>query len=152
MIEQIIKTENGFEAVLNGQAIFIPDDAGNRHWQMVQDAIAADAVVQESSASPEAMLSKDQFLVRLTEVPTPPIFSADEAMAAMESFPPAFIAALASKPLQYRLNAVGLWKNISFVPRNHPLFCDVLAYYAAQNGLSEAQAVELGDLIFEGAE
>ena len=40
MIENIIQTENGYRATVDGVELSIPDAPGNRHWQMVQDAIA----------------------------------------------------------------------------------------------------------------
>lgn len=45
MIENIIKTAEGYRATVGGVELFIPDAPGNRHWQMVQDAIAAGATV-----------------------------------------------------------------------------------------------------------
>ena len=40
MITQITKRENGYEIILDGQTLFVPEAAGNRHYQMVLDAIA----------------------------------------------------------------------------------------------------------------
>lgn len=57
MIENIIKTQNGYRATVDGVELFIPDAPGNRHWQMVQDAIAEGAVVQPE---PEPVVTKEQ--------------------------------------------------------------------------------------------
>jgi len=40
MIGQITKTANGYEIVLDGQTLSVPEAGGNRHYQMVLDAIA----------------------------------------------------------------------------------------------------------------
>lgn len=45
MIENIIQTATGYRATIDGQEWTIPDDPGNRHFQMVQDAIAEGATV-----------------------------------------------------------------------------------------------------------
>jgi hypothetical protein len=94
-------------------------------------------------------LTRVDFVVALTKVPVPPIFTDSEALDALENFPPKFAAALADKPLAYRAAAVDQWRSITMVPRDAPLFLDLLAFYAAQAGLTEAQAVALGDAIFE---
>jgi hypothetical protein len=45
MITNIIQTQTGYRATIDGVEWSIPDDPGNRHWQMLQDAIANGAVV-----------------------------------------------------------------------------------------------------------
>lgn len=45
MIENIVQTPHGYRATIDGVDLFIPAAPGNRHWQMVQDAIAAGATV-----------------------------------------------------------------------------------------------------------
>lgn len=45
MIENIIKTPTGYRATIDGIEMFVPAAPGNRHWQMVQDAIADGANV-----------------------------------------------------------------------------------------------------------
>lgn len=53
MISEIIQRQNGFSAIIGGVRLFIPSDPGNRHWQMVQAAIAAGASVSvEQVAEP----------------------------------------------------------------------------------------------------
>jgi len=39
MIEQITKTENGYEVIFDGQTLSVPEAPGNRHYQMVLEAI-----------------------------------------------------------------------------------------------------------------
>lgn len=59
MIENIVQTVNGgYRATIDGQEWNIPDDAGNRFWQMVQDAIAAGATVTlEEPTDPANLLT-----------------------------------------------------------------------------------------------
>ena len=45
MIELIAKVSDGYRIILDGAVVFVPDDTGNRHYQMVQEAIANGAVV-----------------------------------------------------------------------------------------------------------
>lgn len=52
MIEKIIQTETGYRATIDGQELVIPNAAGNRHWQMVQDAIAEGASVTVEQPPP----------------------------------------------------------------------------------------------------
>lgn len=60
MITQITQTAHGYEIILDGQTMFVPDAPGNRHWQMVQDAITAGAeVTVETPSEPQT----DQKLV-----------------------------------------------------------------------------------------
>jgi hypothetical protein len=47
MITNIIQTKTGYRATIDGVEWSIPDAPGNRHWQMVQDAIANGAVVTQ---------------------------------------------------------------------------------------------------------
>lgn len=39
MIEQITKTPQGYEIILDGQTLSVPEAGGNRHYQMVLEAI-----------------------------------------------------------------------------------------------------------------
>jgi len=54
MIGNIIQTPQGYRATIDGQEWSIPDAPGNRHWQMVQDAIAEGATmtVEQPPAPP----------------------------------------------------------------------------------------------------
>lgn len=67
MIENITKTQSGYRATIDGVELFIPDAPGNRHWQMVQDAIAegATVTVEEPPAPPVPNLSFPQLLIGL---------------------------------------------------------------------------------------
>lgn len=50
MITEITKRENGYEIVLDGQFVFVPEAPGNRHYQMVLDAIEAGQPVLDPPA------------------------------------------------------------------------------------------------------
>lgn len=52
MIENITQTQNGYRASIDGMELFIPNAPGNRHFQMVQDAIAEDASVTVEQPPP----------------------------------------------------------------------------------------------------
>jgi len=47
MIENITRTPHGYRVKIGGVELNIPDDPGNRHWQVVQDAITNGAVVTQ---------------------------------------------------------------------------------------------------------
>ena len=67
MIENIIQTSQGYRATIDGTELQIPNAPGNRHWQMVQDAIAAGAgvTVEQAPAEPVPNLSFAQLLIGL---------------------------------------------------------------------------------------
>lgn len=67
MIKNIIQTQNGYRATIDGVEFFIPNAPGNRHYQMVQDAIAAGATVimEAPPAPPVPDLSFAQLLIGL---------------------------------------------------------------------------------------
>jgi hypothetical protein len=135
------------QAIIDGKVVTI--DGG---FFAIIDPPAPEPLPEPEPPAPTGpMLSKVDFLTRLTEVPTPPILTVEESMLAMQSFPAQFMPALANWPTPDRLRAVKLWNDISFVPRDHPIFDAVLRLYQAQHNLSEAQATELGDLIFVDA-
>jgi hypothetical protein len=48
----IIQTPTGYRAIIDGTEWSIPDDPGNRFWQMVQQAIAEGAVVTVEEPPP----------------------------------------------------------------------------------------------------
>lgn len=51
MLNNIIQTPEGYRATINGVAINIPAVSGNRHYQMILDAIASGASVAQEMAS-----------------------------------------------------------------------------------------------------
>ena len=67
MIENIIQTPQGYRATIDGTEWSIPDAPGNRHWQMVQDAIAggASVTVEQAPPAPVPNLSFAQLLIGL---------------------------------------------------------------------------------------
>lgn len=121
-------------------------DGQSAEWDGETWAVTGAASVPEAPS-----LSRADFVIALTQIPTPPIFTEAEAMAALEAFPPKFAAALADKPLAYRAAAIEAWRTTTTVARDAALFRDLLAFYAAQAGLTDAQAGALGDAIFAGA-
>lgn len=140
--------ENGLKV---SSARYSVDADGNYAvWvdQPVPDGLTEVAEIPQPSIMPA--LTRAEFCVALTNT-APPIFTPAEALAALEAFPPKFMAALAEKPLDYQAVAIEQWRSIALVPRDAPLFLDLLAFYAAQAGLTDAQAVALGDAIFAGA-
>jgi hypothetical protein len=52
MITQITKRENGYEIILDGQTLSVPEAGGNRHYQMVLEAIADGQPVLDPPAPP----------------------------------------------------------------------------------------------------
>lgn len=45
MIQNIIQTDEGYRVTIDGVEMFAPNAPGNRHYQMVQEAIASGATV-----------------------------------------------------------------------------------------------------------
>jgi hypothetical protein len=52
MITQITKTPQGYEIILDGQTLSVPEAGGNRHYQMVLEAIADGQPVLDPLAPP----------------------------------------------------------------------------------------------------
>jgi hypothetical protein len=52
MITQITKTDSGYEIILDGQTLSVPEAGGNRHYQMVLEAIEAGQPVLDPPAPP----------------------------------------------------------------------------------------------------
>lgn len=152
----VYTADGSITAMIDGVEMTVPAIEGNRHY----DAIVAQGIeiaphVAQAAPEPVPVLTRSAFCVALTKdhlPPLPPIFTAAEALAALENFPPKFTAALAGKPLEYQAAAIEAWRETKTVARNAPLFLDLLAFYAAQAGLTDAQAEALGDSIFAGAE
>ena len=67
MIENIIQTQNGYRATINGKEWTIPDDPGNLDWKMVRDAIVegASVTVEQAPPAPVPDLSFAQLLIGL---------------------------------------------------------------------------------------
>lgn len=67
MIENIIQTPQGYRAAIGGIELDIPHAPGNRHFQMVQEAIAAGAevTVEQPPAPPVPNLTFAQLLIGL---------------------------------------------------------------------------------------
>ena len=52
MINQITKFANGYQIILDGQTMSVPEATSNRHYQMVLDAIADNQPVLDPPAPP----------------------------------------------------------------------------------------------------
>lgn len=115
--------------------------------EVSRQPMTADEIAALRQSAPVTALTRAQFVVALTKT-APPILTPAEALAALETFPPKFLAALANKPLEYQAAAIEAWRETRTVARDAPLFLDLLAFYAAMAGLTPAQAAALGDAIF----
>lgn len=126
------------------------DLSGGVTWRDMTAEELADYQAALAAPAPPPELTREAFCVALTKT-TPPILTEAEALQALERWPDKFAAALVGKPLAYRAAAIEAWRTIKTVPRDAPLFLDLLAFYAGAAGLNEAQAAALGDQIFAGA-
>lgn len=126
------------------------DMDGKAVWRDMTAEELADYQAAQAAPAPPPELTREAFCVALTKT-TPPILTDEEALQALERWPDKFAVALVGKPIEYRAAAVGAWQRITVVPRDAPLFLDLLAFYAGAAGLNEAQAAALGDQIFAGA-
>lgn len=105
--------------------------------------------VKAQPAAPAPTLTREAFCVALIGAGI--LTEAEAEAAAVGAWPPKFEPALTGKPLVERLTIKNLWRGTVFVPRDAPLFGDLLAFYADAAGLTPAQAQALGDQIFAGA-
>lgn len=122
MIEDIIQTINGgYRATIDGVEWSIPDDPGNRHWQMVQDAIAAGAsvTVEQPPAAPTPDLSFAQLLIGL--VTEGWITEADGDGWLTGTLPAAVTAVIDTLPVEQRFAAKARALRPSAVLRADPL-------------------------------
>ena len=60
MITQITKLANGYEITLDGQTLSVPEAPGNRHYQMVLDAIADGQPVLDPPEPPAPTLEQQE--------------------------------------------------------------------------------------------
>lgn len=120
------------------------------------DGIAVEMSAEEAAAivplafAPRPLeISREEFCVALIGAGI--LTEAQASAAALGDWPAQFEPALAEKSLVEKLTAKNAWRTIKVVPRDAPLFLDLLAFYASAQGLTEAQATALGDAIFAGA-
>lgn len=134
MIENIIQTENGYRATVDGVELSIPDAPGNRHWQMVQDAIAdgATVTVEEPPPPPVPNLSFPQLLIGL--VTEGWITEAEGEAWLAGTVPAAATALIDTLPAEQRFAAKARAVRPSVVVRTDPL---VNALGAAQGKTAE---------------
>lgn len=136
MIENIIQTLNGgYRATIDGIEWNIPNDPGNRFWQMVQDAIAegATVTVEEPPAPPVPDLSFAQLLIGL--VTEQWITEAEGEAWLTGTLPAAVLAVIDSLPQGQRFTAKARAIRPSEVLRSDPM---VVAMGAAA-GKTEAE-------------
>lgn len=126
--------------MVDGSSVPLPDDEA-------AEIRASWAAMTPPVPPPE--LTREAFCVALIGANILTQIEAEEA--AMGGWPAKFEPALAGKDLVAKLTAKNTWRTIAVVPRDAPLFLDLLAYYASAAGLNEAQAEALGDQIFAGA-
>lgn len=121
MIENIIQTSHGYRATIDGQEWSIPDAPGNRHWQMVQDAIAdgASVTVEQAPAAPVPNLTFAQLLIGL--VTEQWITEADGEGWLIGTLPSAVLAVINSLPAEQRFAAKARALRPSEVLRADPL-------------------------------
>lgn len=123
MITNIIQTPQGYRATIDGQEWSVPDAPGNRHWQMVQDAIAEGATVTVEEPQPApvpASISFAQLLIGLvTEQWITPIEG--RAWRDRVALPEQVQAVIASLPLEQQFAAETRALAPSEVLRNDPL-------------------------------
>lgn len=126
--------------MVDGNSLPLPDDKA-------AEIRASWAAMTPPVPPPE--LTREAFCVALIGAGI--LTEAEAEDAALGAWPPKFEPALAGKDLVEKLTIKNTWRDIRIVPRNAPLFLDLLAYYAGAAGLSEVQAAALGDQIFAGA-
>jgi hypothetical protein len=121
MIENIIQTSSGYRATIDGTEWSIPDDQGNRFWQMVQDAIAEGAVVtqEQPPAAPIPDLSFAQLLIGL--VTEAWITEADGEAWLSGTLPTAVLTVIDALPVEQRFAAKARALRPSQVLRSDPL-------------------------------
>lgn len=147
MIINIIQTPQGYRATVDGTEWSIPDAPGNRHWQMVQDAIAEGAAVtieQPPKAPVPASISFAQLLIGLVSEGW---ITAAEGRAWRDrvALPAQVQAVIASLPVEQQFAAETRALAPSEVLRNDPL---VLALSFAANKTIE----ELDDFFYTYSE
>lgn len=121
MITNIIQTPTGYRATIDGVEWSIPDAPGNRHWQMVQDAITegATVTVEEPPAAPVPNLSFAQLLIGL--VTEAWITEADGEAWLAGTLPLAVLTVIDSLPVEQRFAAKARALRPSEVLRADPL-------------------------------
>lgn len=138
--------ENAFiRATLDGQDISVPIHPDNRHYVAIMaSGVAIQPATPISPPAPE--LSREAFCVALIEAGI--LTEAEATEAALGVWPSKFEPALTGKSLVEKLTIKNVWQATKTVPRNAPLFADLLTFYAGIKGLGPQQAQALGDRIF----
>lgn len=144
----ITKANGGWTAEIDGQTVTIPNDPTNEQCQQILAMIAGGLVVLDPApVETPVTLPKIDFCRALYAAK---ILPADLVVdAALGKWPVTFEAAIASLPEAARVDAKLAWAGAITVSRSAPLFLQLLAFFAAKQGLTAAQAEALGDQIFE---
>lgn len=144
----ITHANGGWTADIGAQTVFIPNDPENEQCQQILALIAGGLLVADPAPiETPAVLSREAFCVALISAGI--LTEAEAIDAALGAWPPKFEPALAGTPLVETLTIKNLWRETKTVSRDAPLFADLLVFYAAKQGLSEAEAEGLADQIFE---
>lgn len=138
-------TDTQYAALLDGQSrgeIIGADENGH-------PILTAPEPPTIAQARETATLSKIDFCHALYRTK---ILPADLVVdAALGKWPAPFEAALSGLPEPARVDAKLAWAGATSVSRTAPLFLQLLAFFAAQQGLTAEQAEQFGDQIFEQA-
>lgn len=128
--------------------VFVQADIDSPYAIALAAWVAAGGVVAPYVAPPPLTpeLTREAFCVALIGAGI--LTEAQASAAALGEWPAQFEPALTGKALVEKLTAKNTWRTIKTVPRDAPLFLDLLAYYAAAAGLNAVQAQALGDAIF----
>ncbi len=141
----ITNANGGWTAEIDGLTAFIPNDPENEQCRAVLALIEDGLVVLDPAPIP-VTLSKMDFCRALYAAK---ILPADLVVdAALGKWPSPFEAAIAGLPEAARVDAKLAWAGATMVSRTAPLFLQLLAFFAAKQGLNAAQAEGLGDQIF----
>lgn len=141
----ITKLDSGWTAEIDGQTVFIPNDPENEQCREIMARVAGGLVVSAPTAAPVS-LSKTEFCRALYAAK---ILPADLVVdAALGKWPAPFEAALVGLPEAERVDAKLAWAGATHVSRVAPLFQSLLAFFAAKQSLSAAEAEAFGDNIF----
>jgi len=124
--------------------IFGYEDDGSQDYLIPSTYVA---VSLTAPITPTKTISREVFCVALIGAG---ILTEGEAeSAALGDWPAKFDGALAGKSLVEQLTIKNQWRNeIRVVPRDAPLFVDLLAFYKVENNMTDAQAAALADAIF----
>jgi hypothetical protein len=123
MITNIIQTYSGYRAIIDGQEWTIPNDSGNRFWQMVQDAIASGVEVTiEPPPPPPSNIPNLSFAQLIIGLVIEQWISRQEGEAWLQGILPAQVQMLISTlPEDQQFIALARASRPSVIMRDDPL-------------------------------